>query len=141
MKERIQQHIADVHTLYVAFHNYHWHVKGIQFKAIHELTESYYEWLAELYDDLAERLLMMGETPPVTIAAYQAMTKIKEEERTEFSPQEVLKKVLEAFSYLSKELEITRQEASEGSDSVTDDLLTEALAFLQKQIWFVRSSL
>jgi starvation-inducible DNA-binding protein len=141
MNERIKQHIADVHIIYVKFHNYHWNVKGLQFKSVHEMTEGYYEWLGTLYDDLAEILLMRGDKPPVTVAGYLSQARIQEEEKTEFSPKEVLEGVLSAFTYLAEELEITRREAAENEDVGLDSFLTDVLGYLEKQIWFVKSSI
>ncbi len=140
MNERINKHIADVHVMYVNFHNYHWNVKGLQFKSIHEMTEAYYEKLAVLFDDLAEGLLMKGEKPPVTVSQYMKLAEVKEETETEFTTAEVLSKVKESFEYLVKEFEITRKEAAAADDAVTEAFFAETIGFLRKEIWFISSS-
>ena len=37
---QLNQLQADAHSLFVAFHDYHWNVKGLQFFSIHEYTEN-----------------------------------------------------------------------------------------------------
>ena len=58
--------LADTYALYLKTQNYHWHVKGPQFKSLHELFEMQYRELAEAVDGVAERLLIMGHKAPAT---------------------------------------------------------------------------
>ena len=51
---------ADAHALFIAFHDYHWNVKGLQFAQVHAYTEEAYDEMGELFDDMAERALMIG---------------------------------------------------------------------------------
>lgn len=48
---------ANAHAYYLQLHQIHWLVQGPRFKAMHEMTEGYYERMSEMYDDAAERLL------------------------------------------------------------------------------------
>ena len=57
--DRLKKHTADNLVLWVKLHNLHWNLHGSQFKAVHELTESYYNELGEDYDALAERLVQL----------------------------------------------------------------------------------
>jgi len=56
---------ADANALYIKFHDLHWNVKGIQFFSVHEYTEKAYEDMSEIFDDAAERALMLGGRPIV----------------------------------------------------------------------------
>ena len=40
---------AEAHAFYVAFHDYHWNVKGMQFYSIHEYTEHAYDDMGDLF--------------------------------------------------------------------------------------------
>ena len=45
--------LADTYALYLKTQNYHWHVKGTQFKSLHELFERQYMELAAAVDEIA----------------------------------------------------------------------------------------
>ena len=64
--ELLNKNLANMQVLYVKLHNYHWNVKGINFKPIHEMTEAYYNYFAEQYDEVAERIVQLGGKPLVT---------------------------------------------------------------------------
>ena len=40
---QLNQLQADAHSLFIAFHDYHWNVQGLQFFSIHEYTEKAYD--------------------------------------------------------------------------------------------------
>ena len=50
--ERLAKHVADFGVLYTKIHNYHWHVGGLNFLVIHQMTDGYYEDVADSYDSL-----------------------------------------------------------------------------------------
>ncbi len=138
VNKRLAVHTADMVVLYVKLHNYHWHVKGMEFKAVHELTEGYYEAMAENYDAVAERLLQLGGQAPASMKEYLEIAQIKEETSKDFKPAEVLKNVLADFEYLVKELQTTRIEAADANDSTTDSVLGGIIEQLEKQIWMLK---
>ncbi len=139
--QRLAVHVADVQVMYVKLHNYHWHVKGLNFKPIHEFTEALYDELAEQYDELAERMLMLGAKPPVTMKDYLAMSAITEEPGTDHSTQDVLKGIQKDFTYLLNEVKETRKIAADAEDAGTDALLSDLIASLEKHLWMIKASL
>lgn len=52
--------LADEHILYNKTRNYHWSVEGPSFMEFHKLYEAQYTLLAQLIDDLAERIRTIG---------------------------------------------------------------------------------
>ncbi len=138
INKRLAIHTADMAVLYIKLHNFHWHVKGLQFKLIHELTEGYYEEMAEAYDAVAERMLQLGEQAPASMKEFLELSNIKEEYTKNFTPADVLEKVISDFEYLVKELQITRTEAADANDSTTDSILTGIIENLEKQIWILK---
>lgn len=139
--KRLTVHTADFAVLYVKLHNYHWNVEGLEFRAIHELTEAYYEKMTASYDAVAERLLQLGEKAPASMKEYLALTGIEEETGNNFKPACVIKKVLHDFEYIVKEIGATRIEAADSNDSTTDALLAGIIEYLEKEIWMLKSML
>lgn len=129
--------LADANVMYTKLHNYHWNVKGMQFYGLHAKTEEFYGTFALIYDDVAERILQLGGTPLVTLKQILATARIKEEERTEFSANDVVKALLEDFKFFHGEFKTL----SGNTDATTTAYADEQVAMLEKEIWMLRSML
>ena len=71
--------LADEHALYVKTRNYHWNVTGPQFRSLHEMLEEFYQKLAPLADDVAERARIMGGHAIGTMAEFSQQTRLSEQ--------------------------------------------------------------
>ncbi len=138
--KQLNQNLSDVQVLYVKLHNFHWNVKGQHFFGIHNVTESYYDYFAKQYDDIAERILQIGAKPLTTMKDYLKISKIKEENKSDFSASDVIKSVTKDFSYLLKEFNKTSKLAEEQSDLTTQALADENVAWLEKAVWMLKAT-
>lgn len=139
--ELINKNLANIQVLYVKLHNYHWNVKGIIFKSVHELTESYYDYFAKQYDDVAERIIQLGGKPLTSMKDYLNVALIKEENGTSFEGKFVLSSVLADFEFLNAQYKEISKAAGENNDVPTANIADENVAWLEKQIWIIKASL
>lgn len=130
---------ADALVMYVKFHNYHWNVKGPQFYAIHEATEKMYDDLSTLYDDLAERVLQLGEKPYVTIKSAIDAARVKEETKVDFTTEEVVAGITGDFAHLLGEFRVLSDIAGEADDKGTVAFADELVAKLEKDLWMLKA--
>lgn len=130
--------LADANVMHTKLHNYHWNVKGMQFYGLHLKTEEFYGTFAMIYDDVAERILQLGGKPLVTLKQILAATRIKEEERTDFSANDVIKGILEDFKFFHGEFKALSEIST---DVTTTAYADEKVAMLEKEIWMLRSML
>lgn len=137
----MQQLLADLAVLNVKLHNIHWNVIGPRFTAIHEYTEKLYDGVSDDYDALAERLKMLGEFPSASLKDYLANAAIKERQSTEIKDTDALQLIKEDLTYLRDEYKRVRDAANEEDDFVTVALVEEEVAELEKELWFIRSTL
>lgn len=137
----MQQLLADLAVLNVKLHNIHWNVIGPRFTAIHEYTEKLYDGVSDDYDALAERLKMLGEFPSASLKDYLANAAIKERQSTEIKDMDALQLIKEDLTYLRDEYKRVRDAANEEDDFVTVALVEEEIAELEKELWFIRSTL
>jgi starvation-inducible DNA-binding protein len=56
----LNQLLADEHVLYNKTRSYHWNVEGPSFMELHKLYEAQYDQLAEMIDEIAERIRTIG---------------------------------------------------------------------------------
>lgn len=137
----LNKNLANVQLLYVKLHNYHWNVKGMNFKPVHELTESYYEYFAKQYDDVAERILQLGGKPLATLNDYLKNASLKEETKNDFEVKYVLSSVLSDFELLNNDFKEISKAAGENGDVPTANIADDNVAWLEKQIWMIKASL
>ncbi|WP_321990959.1 DNA starvation/stationary phase protection protein [Marispirochaeta aestuarii] len=137
--EKMAQLVADLNVLNTKFHNLHWNVTGPNFQQLHLLTEASYNDFLEKYDELTERMKMLGKLPPASVKKYLELTKVQELADKEYSAVEVLKNVLEAYKFLKEEFTELRSLADAEGDFVTLALAEGYIGEFDKQIWFVSS--
>ncbi|MEB2493932.1 DNA starvation/stationary phase protection protein [Peribacillus frigoritolerans] len=135
----VNKEIANFSVLYTKIHNYHWFVNGPHFFELHQKLEELYKEVTSNYDELAERLLAIGEKPVATLKEYLELTTIEEATGNE-NTEDMVQSVISDFEKLSEEfLEII--EVAEQEDPVTADMLTSMKKSLNKHAWMLRAYL
>jgi len=116
----------------------HWNVKGKQFFMLHEKYEELYNEAAEVIDELAERILMIGGQPLHTFADYLKTAELKEAAFISEGKKGV-EVVLENNRYLLKSFNeiLELADGDEGTSALMGDLIDAA----EKRIWMFESTL
>ncbi len=138
--EQLNRNVANLQLLYVKLHNYHWNVKGPQFFSIHQVTESYYEYITEQYDAVAERILQLGAKPLATMKEYLQTATLNEETGNSFEPAFILDHLIADFEQLRNDFVEISKLANELNDVTTAALADENVAWFEKAIWMLKSS-
>lgn len=131
--------MADTYTLYLKTQNYHWHVKGPQFKPLHDLFEMQYRELAEAVDAIAERMLMLGHKAPATFKAFEQLKTI-EEGNSDLSANQMVRELSDNHVSLLKDLNQAMSLAQKNNDEGTISLLSERIAAHEKVHWMLKAS-
>lgn len=139
--EILKQAQADAAVFFVKVHNFHWNVKGADFHPIHKATEEIYEEFADVFDDVAERVLQLGQTPYVTLADMLRNAKLKEESKANFNSKDVLKAILADYKYFIKLFEELSSEADKAGDKVSAAYADDKVGELQKAVWMINAQL
>ena len=141
LMELLNKNLANLQLFYVKLHNYHWNVKGMNFKPVHEMTEAYYDYFAEQYDELAERIVQLGGKPLATLDDYLKNASLKEESKKTFDVKYVLGSVLSDFKLLNDDFKEISKVAGENGDVPSSNIADENVAWLEKQIWMINASI
>lgn len=139
--ELLNQYVADLSVMNVKLHNLHWNVTGKNFKAVHEFLEGLYDALFESYDEIAERIKMIGEYPLASIKEYVKITKIDELESVDIEATKAFEIVKKDFIYLKDLVIKARTAADEVDDFGTVMILEEHVAGYDKTLYFINQSL
>lgn len=128
---------ANAHMYYLQLHQIHWLVQGPRFKALHEMTEAYYERMSEMYDDAAERLLQKGALPLLNIDELKQASTITELNDKCFDEQAVLVYVEAMLKQLITSYKELAEIADEEGDRTTAALADDQLEVLEKEEWML----
>lgn len=150
MKREIKNKVEIVKNLNLLLSNYqmyyqnlralHWNIKGKMFFMLHEKFEELYTGSAEVIDEIAERILMLDETPLHTFEDYIANASIKASKNVS-GADESLQIVLSNSEILLNDSFKVVEVASEAGDEGTVALISEIISSLEKQIWMLESSM
>jgi starvation-inducible DNA-binding protein len=131
--------LADTYALYLKTQNYHWHVRGPQFKSLHELFEVHYRELAEAVDEIAERLLILGHSAPATFKEYERLKTIKDG-NSKATADQMVTELADDHGTLVSDLNRSMLLAQKSNDEGTVNLLANRISAHEKSRWMLRAS-
>lgn len=132
--------LANAIVNYQKLHHYHWQVNGEQFFKLHEKFEGYYDKFAEIIDEVAERILMVGGSPIGTLSEALKTASISEESEVP-SSSEMVNRVLADFGVQHLQIRKVIEEAEKVGDRGTVNLLDGISDGLEKDMWMLRAYL
>lgn len=144
MKEIIDasnQMLADLAVFYRKLQNYHWNIQGKDFFTIHAKLEEYYDTINEEIDELAEHILMLGDTPLGTMKDYLEITTIAEAKNEKIQSNEVFKNLIEDYGKLLAEAKQIKQLADDNNGYETSSLMDGYMSEYTKTLWMLKQSI
>ncbi len=138
--EKLNQLLADYQIHYQNLRGLHWNVKGQLFFALHEKFEEYYNQAAEVVDEIAERILMLGGQPLHTFGDYLKTAKLPQVANVS-DGKEGVKNVLESQRYFLNSFAEILKVAGENEDEGTVGMISEWIGHTEKQVWMLESFL
>ncbi|MDD3129490.1 MAG: DNA starvation/stationary phase protection protein [Candidatus Izemoplasmatales bacterium] len=138
---KLNEYLADLGVLNVKLHNLHWNVKGHGFKQAHVNIEEMYDDLFEKFDEVAERIKMLGDFPKASLKSYLESTNIKELESKNYEVKESYELILSDYLELRNAAINIRTIADKLDDFSTVAMMEDHIIGYNKQIWFLESDL
>ncbi|MEQ8908182.1 MAG: Dps family protein [Vicingaceae bacterium] len=138
--EKLNQLLANYEVYYQNLRGFHWNIKGNDFFVLHEKFEELYNAAQLSIDEVAERILTLGEQPMHTYTDFVKASSIKEYKDLSDSKSTV-EALLEGLRILiALEREILSL-AGEANDEGTLALMSEYLSTQEKTVWMFASFL
>lgn len=132
--------LADSYTLYLQTHNFHWNVKGPQFRSYHLMFEEQYTELATAVDLIAERIRALGFPAPATYGEFSELSSIKET-RGVPKAEKMIEILIEGQETIVRTARSIFPITEETGDEPSADLLTQRMQIHEKTAWMLRSLL
>lgn len=131
--------MADTYALYLKTQNYHWHVRGPQFKSFHQLFEEQYLELAQAADSIAERIRTLGHNVPASFKEFERLKKIKDGDAN-LCANDMVTELATDHATLVKDLNQALSLANENKDEGTASFLANRIEAHEMAGWMLRSS-
>jgi len=131
--------LADTYALYLKSQNYHWHVRGPNFKSLHELFEEQYTELAEAVDEIAERIITLGGQAPASFSEFNELKSINDGDSSSPS-NKMLDDLVSNHNTIVGNLKSALKLADGASDDGTVDLLSGRIGWHEKVVWMLQAS-
>ncbi len=138
--ETLAKLLADLYTTYLKTQNFHWNLTGKEFYSLHIMSEKQYEELADVIDEVAERIRALGFYVDGSLSGFQQLTSIKELRKT-LPLQEMLEDLLHSQETAIQHARHVGNLADKHHDHATVDFIGRLLNTLEKFAWMVRSHL
>lgn len=139
--EKLNEYLANQQVMYIKLHNLHWYVKGNGFFVLHAKLEELYDQTAVIMDDVAERLLALGEMPVASLKRALELTSVKELDDAPISSNDTVKALLADVEYWIRDTKEIVGLAEEQGDGATVDQFNGYLASYQKLHWMLKAYL
>jgi starvation-inducible DNA-binding protein len=139
---RLNQTLADTMTLRDMYKKHHWQVAGKTFYQLHLLFDKHYDEQAELVDQIAERIQMLGGLSYAMAADVAENTNIPRPPKGREEVPVQISRLLTAHEIILLGARASARKAAEMGDDGTNDLLvSDVIRTNETQVWFVAEHL
>ncbi|AKM10658.1 Dps family protein [Croceicoccus naphthovorans] len=133
--------LADHLALYLKTKNFHWHVKGREFRDLHLLFDEQATEIFGNVDIIAERVRKNGADTLTSIGSVAAKTKVADEDDSNLGAMQMVEQLRDDNATLVKSLKAVKELAGEAGDNATDGLIDDWTDQAEERVWFLSSIL
>lgn len=126
--------LANYQIFYMNTRGYHWNIKGEKFFELHVKFEEIYNDLLLKVDEIAERVLTLGEKPVHAFSDYINFSEIKEIKNCS-DGKSCVQNILSSFEILIKMQRNIMDAAGEINDEGTGALMSDYIREQEKLVW------
>jgi len=140
--ERLNQILVDTMTIRDLYKKHHWQVSGATFYQLHLLFDKHFEEQAELVDEIAERIQMLGGLSYAMAADVAENTDIPRPPKGREEVPVQISRLLTAHEIILQQAHASAKKAAEMGDDGTNDLIvSNVIRTNEMQVWFLAEHL
>ena len=133
--------LADAFSLYIKTKNFHWHVRGPQFRDLHLLFDDHATEIFALTDLIAERVRKNGSATHTSLVSLAGATRIAPQDRADLAPEAMIAELVQDNRTFLAQLRATKASAGEAGDNATDGIIDDWTDQCEQRIWFLSQTL
>lgn len=133
--------LADHFALYTKTKSFHWHITGPRFRDLHLLFDEQATAIRDQIDVIGERVRKQGGMTLTSIGAIAHHTRIKDQDKTDLSPDAMVKELRDDNQKIVDRLKAMKALTEETGDNATDGLVDDWTDMAEERVWFLTSTL
>jgi starvation-inducible DNA-binding protein len=126
--------LTNLQLFYMNARGFHWNIKGEKFFELHIKFEELYTDLQLKIDEVAERVLTLGETPTHSYSQYLKTAAVTEQVNVSDGKQAV-QHILDTFKILLQKERIILELSADVNDEGTNALMSDYIREQEKLVW------
>ncbi|SDE12647.1 starvation-inducible DNA-binding protein [Pricia antarctica] len=138
--EHLNDLLSNYQLFYMNLRGFHWNIKGKKFFELHLKFEELYNDALVKVDEIAERVLTLGESPLHSFKKYLETTEIQSVENIT-DGEIAVDKILGALRILLAKERTILNIASQANDEGTVALMSDYIVQQEKLVWMLTSYL
>lgn len=131
--------LADAFALYIKTKNFHWHVKGPQFRDMHLLFDEQATAIFVLTDLIAERVRKNGAATLTSISAIAGKSEIADQDDFTLSAKSMGSELATDNETFIARLRATKEAANAAGDNATEGIIDDWTDHAEQRVWFLKS--
>lgn len=139
VSEKLQNVLADEFVLYTKTRNYHWNVEAVNFMELHRFYEEMYNDLAEIIDDVAERIRSLGYYSAGRLIDFLELTQLPEQDYVAEAKGQLNNLIQDHESIIRLLREYITIFDEDYHDLGTSDFVTSLMQKHEKMVWILHS--
>ncbi|BBC74367.1 DNA starvation/stationary phase protection protein [Altererythrobacter sp. B11] len=139
--EALNGALADHLALYLKTKNFHWHVKGPNFRSRHLLFDEQAAQIFGLVDVIAERVRKIGGKTLTSIGTVGKTTNIADQDDTELSADAMVEELRDDNRKLLERLKQVKKTSDEAGDNATNGMVDDWIDQAEERAWFLTETI
>lgn len=132
--------LANYSVFYMNLRGFHWNIKGDKFFELHVKFEELYNDIQIKIDEIAERILTLGEIPVHSYTDYTNISGIKEKKNV-YDGYKAVAEIVDSMGTLLTKQRTLLSLSGEIEDEGTNALMSDYIREQEKLVWMYRSFL
>ncbi len=139
ISDKLQQLLADEFVLHTKTRNYHWNLVAANFTELHSFYEKQYDELADIVDEVAERIRMYGFISNGRLSDFQKLTQLPEQDYTTDAREQLSNLINDHEAIIRYLRECIEEFEDKHGDAGAADFVTGLAEQHLKMSWMLRS--
>lgn len=132
--------LANYQVFYMNLRGFHWNIKGEKFFELHIKFEELYNDIILKIDEIAERIVTLGETPHHSYTAFLKNAQIKEHTNVT-DGMTCVQHIVSDFQVLLAHQRELLDVSADANDEGTNSLMSDYIRAQEKLVWMYNSYL
>ncbi len=140
LADKLNELLSNYQIFYMNVRGFHWNIKGERFFELHAKFEETYDDLLLKIDEIAERILTLGQRPMHAYSTYIRTSDI-EEVKDVHDGRACVANILDSYQTTIRLQREIQDLANEASDEGTSALMSDYIREQEKTAWMLTSYL